>query len=164
MMRTPQGLSRRSVLRHTAVAAAALPFGGWVRAAGAVLPVAQSLADELAAAIKAGQPLVVMVSLEGCPFCRAARDSYLDPLRRQEKVPVVQVDMRTAAVLRDFSRNTMTHDALTRAWGVKVAPTVLFFGPGGKEVAERLQGAYIADFYGAYLDQRMQTARAAIKG
>ena len=162
MMRTPKGLSRRTALKCTA-AAAALPFASWLHAAGAVLPVAQSLADELAAALKAGQPLVVMVSLEGCPFCRAARDSYLEPMHRQEKVPVVQVDMRTAAVLRDFNRNTVTHDALTRAWGVKVAPTVLFFGPGGKEVAERLQGAYIADFYGAYLDQRMQTARAAIK-
>jgi Thioredoxin-like domain len=163
MMSAPQGLSRRTALKCTA-AAASLPFASWTHAAGAVLPVAQSLADELASALKAGQPLVVMVSLEGCPFCRAARDSYLDPMRRQEKVPVVQVDMRTAAVLRDFNRNTVTHDALTRAWGVKVAPTVMFFGAGGKEVAERLQGAYIADFYGAYLDQRMQTARAAIRG
>lgn len=133
------------------------------RAAGAVLPTPDSLADELAQALKIGQPLVVMVSLAGCPFCRVARDSYLDPLRRQDGVPVVQIDMRSAAPVRDFKRASVTHDQLVRAWKVKVAPTVLFFGPGGKELADRLEGGYIADFYGAYLEQRLQQARAALK-
>ncbi len=128
-----------------------------------VLPAPVSLADELSAALKQGQPLVVMVSLAHCPFCRIARDSYLSPLRREEHVPVVQIDMRTAVLVRDFSQTAVTHDSLARAWVIKVAPTVLFFGPGGKEVAERLVGGYIPDFYGAYLDQRMQTARMAIK-
>ena len=41
--------------------------------------------------------------------------------------------------------------------GVSVAPVVLFIGPGGREVAPRLSG-YMADFYGAYLDERMVTA------
>ncbi len=129
-----------------------------------VLPAPKSLADELSVALKLGQPLVVMVSLDRCPFCRVARDSYLTPLRRQEHVPVVQIDMRTAVQVRDFNQATATHDDLARAWAIKVAPTVLFFGPGGKEVAERLVGGYIADFYGAYLDQRMQTARMAVRG
>lgn len=128
-----------------------------------VLPVPQSLADELSAALKLGQPLVVMVSLDRCPFCRVARDNYLTPMRRQEHVPVVQIDMRTAVQVRDFNQMTTTHDDLTRAWAIKIAPTVLFFGPGGKEVAERLVGGYIPDFYGAYLDQRMHTARMAVK-
>jgi hypothetical protein len=29
-------------------------------------------------------------------------------------------------------------------------------------VAERLVGGYIPDFYGAYLDDRLRTARAAV--
>jgi thioredoxin-related protein len=57
----------------------------------------------------------------------------------------------------------VTHAELVRAWKIKVAPTVLFFGPRGKEVAERLRGGYIEDFYGAYLAQRLQQARAVIK-
>jgi thioredoxin-related protein len=121
------------------------------------------LADELAQALKIGQPLVVMVSLDGCPFCRVARNGYLGPLRQQDGVPVVQINMRSAAPVRDFKRASVTHDQLVRTWNVKVAPTVLFFGPGGKEVAERLEGGYIEDFYGAYLAQRLQQARAAIK-
>jgi hypothetical protein len=41
---------------------------------------------------------------------------------------------------------------------VDVAPTVLFFGRTGREVAPRLVGAS-RDFYGAYLEQRLETAR-----
>jgi hypothetical protein len=92
-----------------------------------------------------------------------ARDHYFDPLRRQEGVPVFQIDMRSTVALRDFKRVAVTHDQLVRAWGIKVAPTILFFGAGGKEVAERLEGGYLPDFYGAYLEQRMQQARAAVK-
>lgn len=160
-MRTLNGPGRRELLLASACLVACAAQPAW--AAGAVLPVPDSLADELAQALKIGQPLVVMVSLDGCPFCRVARNSYLGPLRQQDGVPVVQINMRSAAPVRDFKRASVTHDQLVRTWNVKVAPTVLFFGPGGKEVAERLEGGYIEDFYGAYLAQRLQQARAAIK-
>lgn len=127
-----------------------------------VLPSPTSLADELAQTLAGGNPLVVMVSLDGCPFCRVARDSYLGPLRVEERQPVVQIDMRSAKLVRDFHKVQVTHDQLVRTWGVRVAPTVLFFGRGGAEVAERLVGGYIADFYGAYLDERLRTARRAL--
>lgn len=153
-------LSRRHLL---VMAGAALSASTVASAAPASLPLAASLADELAAALKQGQPLVVMVSLARCPFCIVARDNYLAPLRAQQALPVVQVDMRSAVAVKDFKGDALTHDQLVRRWGVKVAPTVLFFGPEGQEVAERLKGAYIPDFYGAYLDERLALARAAIK-
>lgn len=131
-------------------------------ATGVVLPVPTSLPDELAAALKRGSPLLVMVSLEGCPFCKVARENYLAPLQRQSGLAMVQIDMRNRQMVQDFSGTSQTQDQLIRSWGIKVAPTVLFFGRGGAEVAERLVGGYIPDFYGAYLDDRLRTARAAV--
>lgn len=125
------------------------------------LPAARSLPDELAAALRRGQPLVVMVSLEGCPFCRVARQSHLAPMHR-EGGAIVQVDMRTTQPVRDFDGKMVTHDALVQRWRVSVAPTLLFIGPGGKEVAERMEGAYQPDFYGPYLEDRLDKARVAI--
>ena len=125
------------------------------------LPLAVSLRDELAAALRQAQPLVVMVSLEGCPFCRTVRQSHLAPMHR-EGLAVVQLDWRTSRAVADFAGAPATHDDMVARWGVKVAPTVLFFGPGGREVAERLRGAAIPDFYGAYLDARLATARKAL--
>ena len=129
----------------------------------ATLPIASSLPDELVAALKNGSPLVVMVSMDGCPFCKVARENYLGPLRAQQGLPVVQVDMRSTRVIKDFRGLTLTQDELIQGWKIKVAPTVLFFGPAGVEIAERLVGGYIPDFYGAYLDERLRLARNVLR-
>jgi hypothetical protein len=125
----------------------------------ATLPSSRSLPHELSLALQRGLPLVVMASLDGCPFCRRVRDSHLAPLLAEAGQPVVQVDMGSAAAVTGFDGQPGTHDQLLRAWKVTVAPSVLFFGRGGREVAERLVGASIPDFYGAYLEQRLQAAR-----
>lgn len=128
----------------------------------ATLPAAHSLPEELAYALHQGQPLVVMVSLDGCSFCRIARQSHLAPMHR-EGAAIVQVDMRSTQVVRDLDGQMRTHDALVQGWRVKIAPTLLFLGPGGREVAKRMVGAYQPDFYGPYLDERLVQARAAIR-
>lgn len=151
------GLTRRAWLGVALLCAAQLP----VNAAQDALPAAKSLPDELALALKGGGPLVVMVSLDGCPFCKTVRQNYLSPLRTQEGLVVVQVDMRSAAPVRDFTAVTRTHDQLVRAWGVTMAPTLLFFGPAGAQVAPPLVGVSSPDYYGAFLDDRLAQARSA---
>lgn len=154
-----RGLSRRELL----LASAALCTSGMAKAASATLPLAVSLQDELAQALKKGQPLVVMVSLEGCPFCKVARENYLGPLHEQQGLPVAQVDMRSPRLLKNFRGASLSHDEMSRQWRIRIAPTVLFFGRDGAEVAERLVGGYLPDFYGAYLDERLQQARAMLR-
>ena len=144
----------------------AIPLLVAARNAGAVaatLPIAKSLRNELAMALKGGNPLVVLVSLDGCPFCRVVREHYLSPMHEQQGLPVVQVDMRSAVTAQDFKGAAQTHDALVRIWSVSLAPTVLFFGRDGAEIARRLEGGGSPDFYGAYLDDRLEQARAALK-
>jgi thioredoxin-related protein len=75
---------------------------------------------------------------------------------------IVQVDMRSAQAVVDFGGKLVTHDQLARAWKVSIAPTLLFFGPHGKEVAERMEGGYLPDFYGPYLEERMAKGRKAL--
>lgn len=128
-----------------------------------LLPSAVSLPDDLVQALKKGNPLLVMVSLEGCPICKIVREHYLAPMREQQGLPVVQVDMRSSQTIKDFGGLMLTQDALIRKWRIKVAPTVVFFGRGGVEIAERLVGGYIPEFYGAYLDERLRSARAALR-
>ena len=114
--------------------------------------------SEELAKLAQGQPLIVMVSLEGCVYCKMARQSHLLPMHQQGQT-IVQLDLRSAQSVVDFSGQATTHDQLTRAWKISVAPTLLFFGRGGREVAERMEGAYLPDFYGAYLDERLAKGR-----
>ena len=134
--------------------------GTW--AAEPQLPVAGVLSDQLAAALLRGNPLVVMVSLPGCPFCKVVRESHLAPMQAEQGLPVVQVDMQSKRLLRDFNGASTTHERQIDNWAIRIAPTVLFFGRGGVEVAQRLVGGMLPDFYGAYLDQRLETARKLI--
>jgi thioredoxin-related protein len=127
------------------------------------LPTTDSLAVSLEQALRAKQPLVVMVSLQGCAFCKVVRENYLQPLRASG-LQVVQIDMRDNRALVDFDGATLNHDAWVRKQGIKLAPTVLFFGAQGREVAARLKGAYLPDFYGAYLDEQLATARRVVAG
>jgi hypothetical protein len=133
---------------------------GWAQPVG--LPMAKVLAQDIAAAVQKNQALVVMVSLDGCGFCRIARQTQLLP-RMREGMSVVQVDMRSPTLLKDPVGVELTHDALTRRWGIRIAPTLLFLGPKGVELAQRMEGAYQPDFYGAYLDERLQTAGEALR-
>ncbi len=162
-MQTPRS-SRRQALQHFALCAMGVSTLG-VQAAPATLPVAlprtDSLQASLAQALQAKQPLVVMVSLHGCPFCKVVRENYLHPLIAGG-LQVVQIDMRDNRPLADFDGTALTQDAWVRKQGIKLAPTVLFFGPHGQEVATRLKGAYLPDFYGAYLDEQLAVARRAV--
>ena len=132
-------------------------------AADSSLPSTTSLPEALAKALHTKQPLVVMVSLHGCPFCKVVRENYLHPLLASG-LQVVQVDMRDNRVLIDFDGAPLTQDAWVRKQGIKLAPTVLFFGAHGREVATRLKGAYLPDFYGAYLDEQLAVARRMVAG
>lgn len=133
-----------------------------VEAAPAQLPLAVSLPDELEKALKTKEPLIVMVSLAGCPYCRMARNSYLGPMQKQG-FPIVQVDMRSEQPIKALNGQVQTHDQLVKQWRVSIAPTLLFFGPNGQEIVDRMEGGFLPDFYGAYLDERIAIARKALR-
>ncbi len=157
-------VSRRRAIQSLSVSVAALGVAGWgvsYAAAAVTLPTTNALADALSQALQHKQPLVVMVSLHGCAFCKVVRENYLQPLRASG-LQVVQIDMRDHRALADFDGTSLTQDVWVRKQGIKIAPTVLFFGPQGKEVAKRLTGAYLPDFYGSYLDEQLAVARRAV--
>ncbi len=161
-MTQPTPFSRRQALQGLAVCLTGISPLGAI-AAPITLPSTESLAASLDQALRVKQPLVVMVSLNGCAFCKVVRENYLQPLRASG-LQVVQVDMRDSRALVDFDGTALTHDAWVRKQGIKLAPTVLFFGAQGREVATRLKGAYLPDFYGAYFDEQLALARRVVAG
>ena len=101
-----------------------------------------------------------MVTLKGCAFCDVVRNNYLGPMHRKGEIQVAQIDMLDRkTTLQSPEGTTTTPHEQAKAWKVRIAPTLLFLNPHGQEVAERLEGIAVADFYGAYLDQRLETAR-----
>ncbi|MCO5105847.1 MAG: thioredoxin fold domain-containing protein [Burkholderiaceae bacterium] len=112
-----------------------------------------------------GTVVVALFSLPGCPFCEAIRRDQLRHLAREQSAQRVRVveyeitDRRPFAGPASGAPAPASPAALAASLDVRLAPTVAFIGPDGKEIAERLVGYSSPDFYGAYLEQRIAQAR-----
>ncbi len=151
---------RRGLLLAGASALAWLALPRAQAAAPALLPVPVSLRSELDAALRRRRALVVLASTEGCPWCRLVRQSYLAPLLAEGQ-PVVEIDIRGRQAMIDFGGAPGTQAEFAAARRLRIAPTVLFIGQDGREIAPRLAGVPLPDFYGAYLQERLDAANRA---
>lgn len=155
-----KALDRRQLLCFLTVGLT-LPVA--VFAKDSALPVPSSLAPVARTAAARGEPLVLLISLPGCPFCERVRRSYLIPAAQETGAQVWQLNITDGQTpLTAFDGRSTTARAQAHAWQSTFTPTVLFLGPQGQELAERLVGIASPDFYGAYLDDRLATARQAL--
>lgn len=130
----------------------------------AALPTPASLRGAAQAAAAKGEPLVVMTTLPGCPYCDLVRNNYLLPMRKAGQVQAVQINVQDrSSNLQGFKGDNTTPAEQARVWRARFTPTVLFLGPDGQELAERLVGVAVPDFYGEYLDARLIEARSKLK-
>ena len=134
-----------------------------VLAKDSALPVPKSLPQAALQAKAQGQPLVLLISLPGCVYCELVRRSYLMPLLPDSGLQAFQLDVSNrSASLLGFDGKPTTAGAQANAWKATFTPTVLFLGSQGQELAERLVGIAVPDFYGAYLEERLAIARKAL--
>ncbi len=112
-------------------------------------------------------PLVILFSLPGCPYCEIVRRSHLaamlrDP-RQARRAIIRQIDIgvrsRRSSVLRASAPPTRPSP---RAHDMRAAPVVAFWDANGKPAAESLKGMLLPDFYFAYLEAAIDSARARL--
>ncbi len=158
-------LSRRQ-FSIASLSVAGVWVGAWAGPASAkdtALPVPASLASAALLAKSKGEPLVLLISLPGCVYCELVRRSYLLPARLNDGLQAWQLNVTDKTTpLLGFDGQPTTAAAQANAFKASFTPTVLFLGSQGQELAERLVGIAVPDFYGAYLEQRLATARAAL--
>ncbi len=143
--------------------AGSLLLPGLALAKDTALPIPVSLPGAAQTAAAKKEPLVILVSLPGCPYCEVVRRNYLLPAQRDAGLPAWQLNISDRSTpLVGFDGKATTAAAQIAAWKAGFTPTVLFLGPQGQELAERLVGLGSNDFYGAYLDERLATARKAL--
>ena len=138
---------------------AAVP-AAWVHAKDSALPVPASLPQTAAAAKARRQPLVLLITLPGCVYCELVRRSYLMPLLPDTGLQAWQLDVTDRrAPLLGFDGKPTNAAAQAKAWRATFTPTVLFLGSRGEELAERLVGIAVPDFFGAFLEERIESSR-----
>jgi len=153
-----QHLSRRMFAAFTGAL-----VSGRLFARNSALPVPGSLQVAALAAGAKREPLVLLVSLPGCPYCELVRRNYLLPMRA-EGLHAWQIDVTDKRQpVRDFAGRLATGAEMAARWNATFTPTVLFFDTHGIEIAGRLTGVASPDFYGSYLDDALSRARQVLQ-
>ena len=107
--------------------------------------------------------LVLEFSSEYCSFCRKLEDLFLLPMQRNadydKKILIRTVSLDAYESVIDFDGNTLSTDEFASRYNVSLTPTLLFLNADGVEMSEKLIGIWSEDFYGAYIDNRIDEAR-----
>lgn len=127
------------------------------------LPMLLDARADAARAEQDGKPLILFFSLPGCRFCHVIRQNYLLPLLGDspghEQALIREVDISSAQGITGLDGSVSTHSALSQSFRIRVAPTVLFVGAGGRLLAEPIVGGDVSGLYGGYLDNAFSTAK-----
>lgn len=112
-------------------------------------------------------PMVVEMAAEYCTYCKLIEEHVLVPMilsgDYESKVLLRQVNIDESTALIDFNGEEVSQSEFARRYKVKITPTVLFLNHRGEEVVPRMTGVALIDYYGYYLDERIETARAEIQ-
>ncbi|MFA7242136.1 MAG: thioredoxin fold domain-containing protein [Sulfuricellaceae bacterium] len=140
----------------------------WCYAAGnGEVPLARDLALDAKTAEARRVPILVMFTRPNCPFCAHVLKDFLEPMQRnaeyRAKVIMRKVNISSQAKLRDFSGGANTHREFALESGVGMVPVVMLYDSWGEVLAEPLLGFSSPDYYGDFLDQRINLALAKIR-
>ena len=130
----------------------------------------QSNAGELTAAsdlqgLDPEQPVVLAFTADHCTYCDYVKENHLVPMdRRGDAVTIREVDVGSHREVTTFSGETIKRRDLGDAYTVRVTPTLVFLTPEGDVAAENLVGVTSRDYYGLYLERRVESVREAMAG
>ena len=151
---------RRSLL----ILLLAVSFFSGPAGADAVTMIAVADLREEARLARAGNLiLVVEFSSEYCGFCRKLEELFLLPMQRNAeynaKVLIRYISLDAYETLIDFDGRSMSTGEFAERYDVSLTPTLLFLNADGVEMSEKLVGIWSEDFYGGFIDNRIDEAR-----
>lgn len=123
------------------------------------VPLTRDLQADAAQARARGVPLLLMFTLDDCPYCMVVREEFLDPMQRNDnyrKKVLMRILKMDAGYVTDFDGKRIAVDDLALRYAASVAPTVVLLDHQGKLLTERLLGLTTPDFYGGYLDEAIE--------
>ena len=112
-------------------------------------------------------PILIAFTASYCDYCEIVKEEFLKPMLRndayRDKVLIREMVLDSYSSVRDFSGKNISPDTLASRYRAYLTPTVVLLGPDGAEIAERLRGITTVDYYGGFLDDAIDTARAKLQ-
>jgi thioredoxin-related protein len=107
--------------------------------------------------------LVIEFAAEDCGYCRKLEDLFLLPMQRNteygDKILLRMVSLSEFDSLIDFHGRSVTTAEFAAQYDVSLTPTLVFLNADGVEMSEKLVGIWSEDFFGGFIDNRIDEAR-----
>ena len=132
-----------------------------------ILPLAQNLKADGAAATAAKKPILLFFNLTGCHYCRGALREVIVPMYRnagwRAALEFRQITVDDGKSLIDFDGKTIDNIAFAQKRKATFTPTVMVVDGDGQLLGDPIIGVANFDFYGAYVDGLVNKAIAEMK-
>jgi thioredoxin-related protein len=110
--------------------------------------------------------MVLEFSSEDCTYCHRLEALFLLPMQRNadydDKVLLRSISLDEGTSVIDFDGRSIATSEFATRYGVSLTPTLLFLDADGNEISERLVGIWSEDFYGGFIDNRIDEARQGL--
>ena len=107
--------------------------------------------------------MVLEFSSDYCAYCRRLENLFLLPMQRNseydKKILIRSVPLNGFESLIDFNGRSLSTAEFASRYDVSLTPTLLFLNAAGKEMSDKLVGIWSEDFYGGFIDSRIDEAR-----
>ncbi len=109
-----------------------------------------------------GLVVVIEFSADDCAFCRKLEELFLLPMQRNteydDKILLRVVSLSDSDSLIDFDGRLVSTAEFAAQYDVTVTPTLVFLNTDGEQASEKLVGIWSEDFFGGFIDNRIDEA------
>jgi thioredoxin-related protein len=112
--------------------------------------------------------LVILIEFasDSCEYCRLLEEEFLKPMLidrdYSEKVIIRSVSLDDHRAFRGFDGELTTANLFSSKYDIEVTPTMVFLSANGDELSDKLVGIWSIDFFGGFIDQRIDIASKKI--
>ncbi len=121
-----------------------------------------NLAQEGELSLRTKRPILILFSREGCPYCIQIKREILKPMLISgdyaDKIIIREIILNPTVTLLNFNGSAVKSSELADKYSIEITPTLLFLGPNGKELAERIVGINTIELFSYYVDQAIDRA------
>ncbi|MGB0713437.1 MAG: thioredoxin family protein [Gammaproteobacteria bacterium] len=168
-MTAPIKPNRRALLTASlGVAVAATPLGRALADSGEVtLPRVTDLAADARIMRERGLPMLLMVSQTHCGYCEEVKREVIRPMiisgDYDDRVLIREILIDPFDKIPDFDGTPRDPNVIAARYKAWVTPTLLFLGPDGEVLSERILGVNTPEMYGWYVDSAIDEALGKLR-
>ncbi|MCB1859759.1 MAG: hypothetical protein KDI63_15910 [Gammaproteobacteria bacterium] len=112
-------------------------------------------------------PILLLVSQAHCGFCTQIKEQILGPMilsgDYDNTLLIRELFIDYGSRVRDFQENDVDSGSFALRYQVYLTPTLLFIGPDGKELTERLVGIQTPELFFFYVESAVEKAIASLR-